>query len=77
MGHWQEQYKLREMSQEPSGSVDAVFVSCTTGYGTLTGFFHTLLSSVKGDMLSQSGGSRHVPDEPTGRRWKFMRLASR
>ncbi|HUW64685.1 MAG TPA: ATP-binding protein [Spirochaetia bacterium] len=55
--------RLREMAPESPVPTGAVFVSCTTGFGSLLGFARALVANVRNEILSLCGWSESVRTE--------------
>jgi len=55
--------RLREMVQESAVPTGAVFVSCTTGFGSFLGFARSLVANVRNEILSLSAWSESVRRE--------------
>lgn len=55
--------RLQDLVKETEVSAGAVFLSCTTGYGSMVGFAKSLISAVREEILSLSGWSDAVRRE--------------
>ncbi len=55
--------RLKDMAAESDLPARAVFVSCTTGYGSMAGFARALIGSVREEVLSVSNWSEAVRAE--------------
>lgn len=55
--------RLKEMAEESDIPTSAVFISCTTGYGSMTGFAKALIGNVKEELLSISNWSESIREE--------------
>lgn len=55
--------RLKEMAEESDIPTSAVFISCTTGYGSMLGFVKALVGNVKEELLSLSNWSGSIREE--------------